>query len=38
VFGDNDLEGVGNGIAREQHGPEQRGLGIQVVGRHTPDG
>jgi hypothetical protein len=37
MLGGDDLEGVGDCIAGEQHGPQQRGLGVQVVGRYTPD-
>ncbi len=33
VLGVDDLQRVGNGVARQQHGAEERGLGVEVVRR-----
>ena len=32
-----DVDGRGDGVARQQHGAEERLLGLQVVGRHAAD-
>ena len=38
MLGRDDLEGIGDCVAREKHRPQQRGFGLDVLGRDTKRG